>query len=65
VGLYIESSEIDVRTEMQIRGVAVSNKYCALFSEKSIMVYQINFDSKLGISAQSIGKECFVGVRVR
>lgn len=44
---------------MQVRGLAVSQKYCVCFSEKTVAVYQFSMDNKDSLSVQSVGRDVF------
>ncbi|KAL0273238.1 UNVERIFIED_CONTAM: hypothetical protein PYX00_005959 [Menopon gallinae] len=45
----------NISCEMQIHGVAVSNKYCVLWSDKTVVSYSFTVDPKDGISVAVVG----------
>lgn len=56
VGVWIGSAQTEIRAEMQVHGVAVSSKYCVLFSDKAVLVYQLSVDDRPSISVESVGE---------
>lgn len=56
VEVFSSKSVLDVKTDIQVRGVSNTNEHIVVWNNKRMVVYEIN---TLSSNTRIIGKKCF------